>query len=132
MAEEVKIAAKTEGRILKAILEELEEEHTTKFKTKRQYQDGVKPTKWDATFQAYDIDSKSLLEAPKKLAAFNTLKYNGPERNYSRRLLQHNPNLKGRFNPGVKQETSKQQTKEDKTITKKLLRHFLLLQAKKF
>ena len=35
--------------------------------------------------------------------------------NYSRRLLQHNPNLKGRFNPGAKQETDKQQTKEDKT-----------------
>ena len=75
----------------------------------------MKPTKWDATFQAYDIESQSLLEALKKFAAYNTLKYNSPEINYSRR---HNPNLKGRFNPGVKQETSKQQTKEDKTIAK--------------
>ena len=46
-----------------------------------QYQDGPKPTKWDATFQAYDIDSKSLLEALKKLAAYNTLKYNETETN---------------------------------------------------
>ena len=68
-----------------------------------QYQDGAKPTKWDATFIVYDIDSKSLLEALKKLAAYNTLKYSGSETNYSRRLLQHNPNIKGRFNPGVKQ-----------------------------
>ena len=89
-----------------------------------QYQDGAKPTKWDATFQAYDTDSKSLLEALKKLAAYNTLKYNGPETNYSRRLLQHNPNLGGRFNPGVKQETSKQQTKGDKTIAKEIAEAF--------
>ena len=68
-----------------------------------QYQDGVKPTKWDTMFQAYGIDSKSLLKALKKLAAYNIHKHNGPETNYSRRLLQHNPNLKGRFNPGVKQ-----------------------------
>ena len=47
-----------------------------------QYQDGAKPIKWDAMFQAYDIDSKSLLEALKKLAAYNTLKYNGPKTNY--------------------------------------------------
>ena len=84
----------------------------------------MKPTKWDATFQAYDIDSKSLLEALKQLAAYNTLKYNGPETNYSRKLLQHNPNLKGRFNPGVKQETSKQRTKEEKTITKEIAEAF--------
>ena len=127
LAEEVKMAAKMEGRILKAILEELEEEYTTKIKTRTfisQYQDEAKPTKWDATFQAYDIDNKSLLEALKKLAAYNTLKYNGPETNYSRLLLQHNPNLKGRFNPGVKQETNKQQTKEDKTITKEIAEAF--------
>ena len=37
-----------------------------------QYQDGAKPAKWDATFQAYDTDSKSLLEALKKLAAYTT------------------------------------------------------------
>ena len=80
----------------------------------------MKPTKWDTTFQAYNRDSKSLLEALKKLAAYNTLKYNGPETNYSRRLLQHNPNLEGRFNPGVKQETSKQQTKGDKTIAEEI------------
>ena len=84
----------------------------------------MKPTKWDVTFQVYDIDSKSLLEALKMLAAYNTLKHNGPETNYSRRLLQHNPNLKERFNPGVKQETSKQQTKEDKTIAKEIAEAF--------
>ena len=89
-----------------------------------QYQDGAKPTKWDTMFQAYDIDIKSLLEALKKLAAYNMLKYNGPEANYSRILLQHNPNLKGRFNLGVKQETSKQQTKEDKTIVKEISEAF--------
>ena len=49
-----------------------------------QYQDGSKPTKWDTTFQAYDIDGKSLLEVLKKLAAYNILKQNGPETNYSR------------------------------------------------
>ena len=47
-----------------------------------QDQDGAKPTNWDAMFQAHNIDSKSLLEALKKLAAYNTLKYNGPETNY--------------------------------------------------
>ena len=58
------------------------------------------------------------------MAAYNTLKYNGPETDYSRRLLQHNPNLKGRFNPGVKQETNKQQTKDDKTIAKEIAEAF--------
>ena len=72
----------------------------------------------------YNRDSKSLLKALKKLAAYSTLKYNGPETNYSRRLLQHNPNLEGRFNPGVNQETSKQQTKEDKTIAKEIAEVF--------
>ena len=89
-----------------------------------QYQDGVKPTKGNTTFQAFNIDSKSLLEALKKLTAYNTFKYNGPETNYSRRLLQHNPNIKGRFNPGVKQETNKQQSKEDKTIAKEIAEAF--------
>ena len=49
-----------------------------------QYQNKTKPAKWDATFQAYDIDGKSLLVALKKLAAYNILKQNGPETNYSR------------------------------------------------
>ena len=84
----------------------------------------MKPTKWDPTFQAYNIDSKSLLEALKKWAVYNTLKYNGPETNYSRRLLQHNPNLEGKFNPGVKQETNKQQTKGDRTIAKEIAEAF--------
>ena len=75
-------------------------------------------------FQVYDIDSKNLVEALKKLAAYNTLKYNGPEINYSRRLLQHNPNLEGKFNPGVKQETSKQLIKKDKTIAKEIAEAF--------
>ena len=41
------------------------------------YQDGSKPTKWDTTFQAYDIDGKSLLEV---LKAYNILKQNGPDK----------------------------------------------------
>ena len=48
------------------------------------YQDGSKPAKWDTTFQAYDIDGKSLLEVLKKLAAYNILKQNGSETNYLR------------------------------------------------
>ena len=121
------MAAKTEGRILKVILEEFGRGVYNQNQYKNfcsQYQDGAKPTKWDATFQAYDIDSKSLLEALKELTAYNTLKYNGSETNYSRRQLQHNPNLNGRFNPVVKQETNKQQTKEDKTIAKEIAEAF--------
>ena len=48
------------------------------------YQDGSKLAKQDATFQAYDINGKILLEALKMLTAFNILKQNGPETNYSR------------------------------------------------
>ena len=48
------------------------------------YQDRSNPAKWDAMLQAYDITGKSLLEALKKLAAYNVLKQNGPETNYSR------------------------------------------------
>ena len=72
----------------------------------------------------HKIYSKSLLEALTKLAAYNTLRYNGPQTNYSRRQLQYNPNLNGRFNLGVKQETSKQETKEDKTIAKEIAEAF--------
>ena len=71
-------------------------------------------------FQAYDIDSKGPLEDLKKLAAYNTLKQNGSEMNYLRWLMQHNPNLKGKFNPNAKQETSKQVTKEDKATANKI------------
>ena len=42
------------------------------------YQDGSKPAKWDAQFQAYDIGGKAVLEALKKLMAFTILKENGP------------------------------------------------------
>ena len=83
-----------------------------------QYQNETKPAKWDTTFQAYYIDAKSSLEALKKLAAYNILKQNGPETNYSRCLLQHNPNLKGRFNSGTKQETHKQPIMENKKNSK--------------
>ena len=75
-------------------------------------------------FQAYDIDGKSLLEALKKLAAYNILKQNGPETNYSRPLIQYNPNVKGKFSPNAKQETSKQNTKEDKTTAKEITEAF--------
>ena len=61
------------------------------------YQDGPKPAKWDAQFQAYDIEGKAVLEALKKLTTFTILKENGPEMECSRRLAQYNPNLKARF-----------------------------------
>ena len=61
------------------------------------YQDGLKPAKWDAQFQACDIEGKAVLEALKKLTAFTILKENGPETEYSRRLAQYNLNLKARF-----------------------------------
>ena len=65
-----------------------------------------------------------MLEALKKLAAYNILKQNGPETNYSRHLLQHNPNLKGRFNSGTEQGTHKQPITENKTITKEITKAF--------
>ena len=34
--------------------------------------------------------------------------------------MQYNPNLKGKFSPNAKQETSKQDTKEDKTRAKEI------------
>ena len=61
------------------------------------YQDGPKPAKWDAQFQAYEIEGKAVLEALKKLMAFTILKENGPETEYSRKLAQYNQNLKARF-----------------------------------
>ena len=89
-----------------------------------QYQNETKPAKWDTTFQVYDIDGKSLLEALKMLAAYNILQQNGPETNYSRHLLQHNPNLKGRFNSEMKQETYKQPITENKTTAKEITKAF--------
>ena len=65
-----------------------------------------------------------MLEALKKLAAYNILKQNGPETTYSRHLLQHNPNLKGRFNSGTKQETNKQLITENKTTAKEITKAF--------
>ena len=65
-----------------------------------------------------------MLEALKKLAAYNILKQNGPETNYSRCLLQHNPNLKGRFNSGMKQESNKQLIMENKTTAKEITEAF--------
>ena len=46
------------------------------------YQDGTKPTKWDAQFQAYGIDGKVVLEALKKLTAYTILRDNRPEMDY--------------------------------------------------
>ena len=88
------------------------------------YQDGSKPAKWDATFQAYDINSKSLLEALKKLAAYNILKQNEPKTNDSRQFMQYNPNLQRKFTPNAKQETSKQNTKENMTTAKEIAEAF--------
>ena len=82
-------------------------------------------------FQAYDIDGKSLLEVLKKLAAYNILKQSGPEMNYLRQLMEYNPNLKGKFSPNAKQETSKQNTKEDKTTAKEITEVFSTVTGQK-
>ena len=87
-----------------------------------QYQDGIKSTKWDAQFQAYGIDSKVVLEALKKLTAYTILQDNGPETDYSRWLVQHNPNLRENFN--VRQDTSKQAQKDDKVTAKEIAKAF--------
>ena len=79
------------------------------------YQDGPKPVKWDAQFQAYDIEGKAVLEALKKLTAFTILKENGPETEYSRRLAQCNPNLKERFSPRQDSKEVKQPRKDQTT-----------------
>ena len=65
---------------------EVTEEKISSFLSK--YQDGLKPAKWDAQFQAYDIEGKAVLEALKKLTVFTILKENGPETEYSRKLAQ--------------------------------------------
>ena len=83
------------------------------------YQDGPKPAKWDAQFQAYDIEGKAVLEALMKLMAFTILKENGPETEYSRRLAQYNPNLKERFSPRQDSKEVKQPRK-DQTTTKEI------------
>ena len=79
------------------------------------YQDGLKPAKWDAQFQAYDIEGKAVLEALKKLMAFTILKENGPETECSRRLAQYNPNLKARFSPRQDSKEAKQPGKDQTT-----------------
>ena len=38
--------------------------------------------------------------------------------------MQYNPNLKGKFSPNAKQETNKQDTKEDKTTAKEITQAF--------
>ena len=87
------------------------------------YQDGPKPAKWDAQFQAYDIEGKAVLEALKKLMAFTILKENGPETEYSRKLAQYNPNLKAKFSPRQDPKEVKQPRK-DQTTTKEIAEAF--------
>ena len=77
-----------------------------------QHQEDANPTKWDAQFQAYDIDGRAVLEALKKLTAYTILWGNGPETDYSRCLAQHNPSLKEKL--GVRQDSQRQTQKEDK------------------
>ena len=89
-----------------------------------QHQDWSKPAKWDATFQAYNIDIKGLLEALKKLAAYVTLKSNGPKTNYSRWIAQYNPQLKEKFNHNTKQDDSKQTAKDNKAMVKEIAEAF--------
>ena len=91
------------------------------------YQVGPKPAKWDAQFQAYDIEGKAVLEALKKLTAFIILEENGPETEYSRKLAQYNPNLKARFSlrqdpkevkqPGKGQTTTKEISEAFSAVT---------------
>ena len=81
------------------------------------YQDGPKPAKWDAQFQAYDIEGKAVLEA------LTILKKNGPETEYSRRLAQYNPNLKERFSPRQDSKEVKQPRK-DQTTAKEIAAAF--------
>ena len=80
------------------------------------YQDGPKPAKWDAQFQAYDIEGKAVLEALKKLKAFTILKESGPETEYSRKLAQYKSNLKTRFSPRQDPKEVKQPGKDQTTI----------------
>ena len=87
------------------------------------YQDGPKPAKWDAQFQAYDIEGKAVLEALKKLTAFTILKENGPETEYSRKLAQYNPNLKARFS--LRQDPKEvKQPRKDQTTAKEIAEAF--------
>ena len=87
------------------------------------YQDGPKPAKWDAQFQAYDIEGKTVLEALKKLMAFTILKENGPETQYSRRLAQYNPNLKERIS--LRQDSKEvKQPRKDQTTAKEIAAAF--------
>ena len=46
------------------------------------------------------------------------LKNNGPETNYFRQVMQHNPNLRERFSTNTKQENNKQVPKETKNTVK--------------
>ena len=87
------------------------------------YQDGPKPAKWDAQFRAYVIEGKAVLKALKKLMAFTTLKENGPETEYSRRLAQYNPDLKARFSPRQDLKEVKQPGK-DQTTAKEIAAAF--------
>ena len=86
------------------------------------YQDGTKPTKWDAQFQAYGIHGKAVLEALKKLTAYTILRDNRPETDYSRRLAQYNPNMREKFN--IRQDTSKQAQKDGKVTAKEIAEAF--------
>ena len=70
----------TKGQTLKTVTEVLEREPTSI----PSIQDGTKPTKWDAQFQAYGIDGKVVLEALKKLTAYTVLRDNRPETDYLR------------------------------------------------
>ena len=79
------------------------------------YQDGLKPAKWDAQFQAYDIEGKAVLKALKKLMAFTILKENGPETEYSRRFAQYNLNLNARFSLRQDSKEAKQPGKDQTT-----------------
>ena len=77
MAEEAKMTAKTRDNVRSVGRGTYDQGQNRN--SHSQYQDRSKPAKWDATFQAYDIDSKGVLEALKKLTAYNMLKNNEPE-----------------------------------------------------
>ena len=95
-------------------------EHFKSFLLK--YQDGPNPAKWDAQFQAYDIEGKAVLEALKELMAFTILKENGPE-TVVKKVGSVQPELEGKIFSKTRSKEVKQPRK-DQTTTKEIAAAF--------
>ena len=93
----------TKDHLLRTATEVLEEGTNRNFHS--QCQEDTKPTKWDAQFQAYGIDGRSVLEALKKLTVYTIL-----------------TSLKEKL--GVRQDTQRQTQKEDKPTAKEIAEAF--------